>query len=429
MNFTNVAEYINKTMSWWAVVVAAAIVVLAVTLTLLAASMRRTSVLARSRAKYDDKLRRTSAGARAAFSRDTPRLDTVGDADLIRLADAAVAGVDDAYDSAGRLVRGTRPRVDVAIDAYEELRYRGNGARIREHALLLRHGIPGFDHVVNATRAERLEAEAGLPAVVAVDERQRYATTEQRIVADMRRRGSNVRVAAAVVRDDPQNSHDSGVTRSVAASIARLWSGGDRPDAARGTEEVRRWLEAPGNGLSDDRRRAAEVALDAVCRNTEPLSTTVLTEPEVLALVWDRIHAGENVENRDALRSNLLTELSEMAQHGMSVCTSGRVARLLGTLDGVDDEVAIKPDWALNAEMMNRASAVRERALAAADAETRAAIDALDPTVAQVALYDGFAAFVKAEIRDALRRDYADAGVLSREALDRRIDVWIDGVM
>lgn len=231
------------------------------------------------------------------------------------------------------------------------------------------------------------------------------------------------------IRSDAHNTHDSGVTRTVKASVDRLRESVgdavlDRGDLSRAVRDLVRTADVP-----EDKRAKAAKALDAIERNDHAMSAAGITEVELLGLVWARIHHADNEDSRGVLRENLVDELAEAVENGKAVCASGRFSRVLDTLNGTDALVDIKPKWALSQEMIAKAGATyREKVDALSDAD-REAVEALDPTPEQAAVAEKFAADVKTELMDGFDRDYVAPGIMTREALEVETSKWLDAVV
>lgn len=470
-----------------------ALVASAIAIFLLIVVVTRSSPTARSsrsRSLHDRELRRKINDDTESMKRVEDLASTESYADktieeLKHIAAVCHDGVDDVFSSRGALVLGRDAAPDKALRAYEELVRRGDHSRLKQHILLLQWGVPGHEHVIDRVRAAEIErimdglgpgvggpmsdgiavrygyevsASASFsqtpwsgptlsaPAVTttaapAVTTTAPPAATTTLPAANSK---SSVRrthgedawigvvpvvAAGPVVADDKHNAHDSGVTKTVAASIkAILARAGDDVDVDVHTALRRLRDHVSASDASEDRKRNAVEALNAIERNDHPVSATdnLMTESELIATVWTRIHAADNAQNADALRSNLVMELSEMIQHGKPVCTSGRITRIVGALDGVDDAVRIKPKWALQKEMVDKAGALYAKKVAALDAREAADIEALNPTPEQQVAYDGFLRGVKDEIRAEFTRAYVDDKVMTADELEAEMSKWID---
>ncbi len=239
-------------------------------------------------------------------------------------------------------------------------------------------------------------------------------------------RAQNVGGAAQDV-GDRQNVHDSTVTRTVAASVNRLRNqSGSSSDTGSSLSEIRNLIKRAD--VSPDKRDTANQALDSIERNNQLNSATGITETELLQLVWERLHHQDNAENQKALRENLVDELSACVENGGAVCSTGRFTHILGTLNGVDDAVDIRPGWALSKELVEKAGVMYRERIAALAEEDRVAVEAADPTEAQQVRNEEVMDTVRKDLRDDFKRSYVDAGIMTQEGLDVELNKWIDHI-
>ena len=184
-----------------------------------------------------------------------------------------------------------------------------------------------------------------------------------------------------VPRSDSQNVHDSGIVRSIAVSLSKLpephLSMTDALGAAR--------------RICANRSDAIRV-IDAMERNTTPLTSLGITEAEVLRKVVSRIERADSEEKRQNMADMLAIELQACADG--DTCTSGRVARVVDSLSALDDGVVLKPSWVIRQEMMSTASTMGE---AAYDGET---------------------------LRQKLMDVYVKPGLVTEEFVDAELATW-----
>lgn len=226
---------------------------------------------------------------------------------------------------------------------------------------------------------------------------------------------------------DRQNVHDSTVTKTVSASVGRLRNQCDNTiDTASSMSDIRDMIRCAD--ISDDKRATANLALESIERNDQLNHAAGITETELLKLVWNRLHHRDNHENREALRENLVDELSACVENGGTVCSTGRFTHILGTLNGVDDVVDIKPGWALSKELVERAGVLYKDRIGALADEDRAAVEAQDPSREQQTRNDEIMDTVRKDLRDDFKRAYVDAGIMTQEGLDVELNKWIDHI-
>jgi hypothetical protein len=143
------------------------------------------------------------------------------------------------------------------------------------------------------------------------------------------------------VKNDSQNVHDHVLVRSVKSELDKL-KGGSTSDGNN------------INSLYKELNPKQAHTLHKMLAGTTPVSSFEMSEYDILNTVWNRINHPDNIKNREELIKALKFQLED----GYDMCTMGRVVRVLQTLEGIDDTVAIKPQWAINNEMNNTASRI-----------------------------------------------------------------------
>ena len=226
---------------------------------------------------------------------------------------------------------------------------------------------------------------------------------------------------------DRQNVHDSTVTKTVTASVDRLRNQNDGTlDAASSISDIREAIRRAD--ISPDKRANANLALDSIERNDQLNSSSGITETELLRLVWNRVHHGDNSANQLALQENLVDELSACVEMGGTVCSTGRFTHILGALNGVDEVVDIKPGWALSKELVEKAAVMYRDKINTLSEEDRMAVEAVDPTKEQQAKNDEIMDLVRSDLRGDFKHAYVDAGIMTQEGLDVELNKWIDHI-
>jgi len=82
-----------------------------------------------------------------------------------------------------------------------------------------------------------------------------------------------------------------------------------------------------------------------------------ISEKSSLKLVWEKINNSSDM--KENLVETLAKQLSSTIENGHVVCSSGKITRIMSTLDGFSNEVA-RPMWALREEIGNKAAKIRE---------------------------------------------------------------------
>lgn len=204
------------------------------------------------------------------------------------------------------------------------------------------------------------------------------------------------RDAVPITRDryqavsDSQNTHDSAVVRSVAASLKQISSStGDR-SVQDSIKEIHQEIQQRFEGKE---RSEMIVLLERMGKNQVFLDAFDAREGEVLHRVW---LASRKDDNR---RDMFFTKLREIQKE--NPCTVGRVARLVDSLNGLDERIQIKPAWVLRQEWLHRASK-------------------------EYATYTDEKVPFSSHMKSLLRKEYVDQGLATDKMLSEEIDSWGD---
>lgn len=164
-------------------------------------------------------------------------------------------------------------------------------------------------------------------------------------------------------KNDLQNVHDSGVTNIIRKNLTTLKKNNlldtdkneDENNTTK-TDVLYSILEHPD--LSESIKGNVVVVLDNL-NNKEKHGTFDVTEEEALSLVWNEVKN----ENDDLKKSNMIeilaNQLGSSIENGHIVCSSGKIARIIGTLDGLNNNITpSRPVWAIREEISNLAAKI-----------------------------------------------------------------------
>lgn len=98
--------------------------------------------------------------------------------------------------------------------------------------------------------------------------------------------------------------------------------------------------------------------LDTISKRAH--STLRESEHDALCRVWARIQSMPP-EPRAGAVETLALQLASAIERGHVVCSTGKIARIVGTLDGLTDDATLAPLWAVREEMMRLAASIRAR--------------------------------------------------------------------
>jgi hypothetical protein len=176
--------------------------------------------------------------------------------------------------------------------------------------------------------------------------------------------------AAVPRREDPQNVHDHGVSAATRANLAALQAavgqaadGGEAAAAAAEARDLAEVRAVVARLPAGELRQDAERVLDALTAATH--GTFGVSERAALALVWRAIARRSGSEARKgALVETLARQLASAVEHGHVVCSTGKIARIVGALDGTGvmgaAAEAARPMWAVRDEIATLAARVRD---------------------------------------------------------------------
>jgi len=153
-----------------------------------------------------------------------------------------------------------------------------------------------------------------------------------------------------VILTDAQNVHDHALTRGLHKALT------DLPGGADALEEVAmRILES--ETTPSTKADAIEVLYTL---GTADHSTLRISERRALDKVWARIKDLPETQREDA-SAILVTQLASGVEQGSVVCSTGKIARIMSTLDGItEDPPSLKPMWAIREELGTMAARLRD---------------------------------------------------------------------
>jgi hypothetical protein len=217
-----------------------------------------------------------------------------------------------------------------------------------------------------------------------------------------------------LIHNDPQNVHDSGITRHLEKAINMLDKSNPHPRPwSEISYEISHFLEDSGN---DDALDVFNYLVTAEMTH----GLTGKTELQILGLVWERIHAPVNRQDMEALKNSLLEQLADCQEDGQVLCGSGRITRIVQSLEELDAEhiVDLKPLWAVKGEIANYFGLYVEKIRKQAPKKYIDAVDALTRTPEQETLANRFNTCLRHNIDEKLNKTYIETNLLDRTQLD-----------
>lgn len=230
----------------------------------------------------------------------------------------------------------------------------------------------------------------------------------------------------AINANDAHNTHNSQVVSTVGLSLKKLREeiGGAIESASDSLRDIRKYIS---NLRTCDKKNDALKTLDTIERNIIPISGIGMTETEALNLVWNRINSSKHKDNQENIKEMLYDRLADAQEHGHSVCATGRLERIVDSLNTFDEAVAIKPTYVIVQEMMDKAAKVRS--------DFFQNYENLNGQPARKKTEEGTSVDqnivdqnLKETITETLRRDYVDSGIMTDMKFQTEVNKWINDI-
>lgn len=209
---------------------------------------------------------------------------------------------------------------------------------------------------------------------------------------------------------DPQNVHDSSVAASIRENIKSIVSeqGPKKPyDRAKLIDDVMAKLRTTGMTKQNE-KKAFKVLVSLV---PDMISSIGCSQVDVLNATFNKINSVKDEKVKNNLFESLGKNLSSGVERGHVVCSSGRIGRIITTLEGVpEEELGTKlqkaiPIDAVRIEIASLASKIRTDVMAEASEEERINYDVSDTSRLTDIMKDRFDSEVKKTYVDGLHLD------------------------
>lgn len=174
------------------------------------------------------------------------------------------------------------------------------------------------------------------------------------------------------------------------------------------------------SSLQEEEKRNVIDVFNKMGSNNRKHSRLNINETELLDLTLKRIDDPINLNNRQNLIDNLLLNMSSGVEKSFPVCSTGRMMRVLGSLDKTDAEniVELKPSWALDEELSTIVGTIRDNNLNKCNSTIKEKYDNGDDDNEIQNLIDN----IKNDVRNKCLNDYVNSGILSNEELELKLE-------
>lgn len=220
------------------------------------------------------------------------------------------------------------------------------------------------------------------------------------------------------VKNDKQNTHNSGIVASIMSSIKKLKDTTvlkmDIPESLKQirdyiTTETERKQEIKSNALKTlDKMEIA----DADIKGNSELN--------VLNTVWNKI-SGYNQQDSYNAKYNLMNNMSEAVENEKVVCATGRLERVVDSLNLIDEDVIIKPDWIFKREILDSAGVIRSGLYSELSPEEKNVVNTLTPNYTDSLFQSSFDSRFKDTLYQKVDVDYISKDLMTKVKADNYI--------
>ena len=159
------------------------------------------------------------------------------------------------------------------------------------------------------------------------------------------------------IMNDAHNVHDSGI---IGSARRRLQALPHAPESCR--DSIETYIETDECDVGDDETKALALhALDTLSTDVHD-SLLGMSEMDAASRVWYSVSNDSNGKDR------VVYALASSIEHGMPVCTTGKISRLAASLSSPED---MKPVWAIKQQLYAVASDVRNSCIESASQHDR----------------------------------------------------------
>jgi hypothetical protein len=153
-------------------------------------------------------------------------------------------------------------------------------------------------------------------------------------------------------KNDSQNVHDHAITKTTLSNLENLK---ETTKLENPTQLIKSQIDKLE--LDEKTKTNAIRVIDNLSSNKH--STFNTSEQDTLKMVWNKIQKQESPQLRNNLTETLVKQLASSVEYGHVVCSSGKITRIMSTLDGTLNENVARPMWAIRNELGHLATKIR----------------------------------------------------------------------
>jgi len=239
-------------------------------------------------------------------------------------------------------------------------------------------------------------------------------------VAPKNRRSILESIPKQEIINDSQNVHDHGLQNSAKRIIHHLETA-QNSDPVPSTEHTFETDVAEFKKLTGVMNDDIEMTIDSL--GTTIHSKYDKSEQEVFSMIWNRVKTNPDMVT-------IFTDnLSSAVEDGIVVCSTGKIMRMLSTLDVVDEEIPdLKPTWAIRNELAQMVSSEIQNTLQTFDIAHRNAFNSSNPTEDQQQMVVNVTDKIKENVIERAIESYVKPNILDESVLMFELQVFLNNI-
>ena len=228
------------------------------------------------------------------------------------------------------------------------------------------------------------------------------------------------------INNDSQNVHDHNLLDYAVTGINKLknlYSGNSSNNSNLRDRIVSHLNES---SLQEKQKQNVISVFNKMGTNNKKHSRLNVNELDLLGLTLNRIEDPVNTNSKNNMIENLLLNMSSGVEKNTPVCSTGRMMRVLGALDKTDSEniVELKPSWAVDEELSNIVSSIRDKNLQSSGENIQKKYDEGEEDEEIQNLINN----IKNDVRNKCTGDYVNNGILSNQELELKLEHLFDNL-
>lgn len=222
-----------------------------------------------------------------------------------------------------------------------------------------------------------------------------------------------------VIVNDTQNVHDTSVTSCFKHSVDKLVNKRETKNKL----DINNCISEIINCNNNNNETIKYILEEIKYRRG---GNDYIKELDLLAMVWERINHPTNIKNFEKLKDELIRQLLDcISENGQLVCVTGRMTRILQSLELLDVEeiVSIRPLWAVKNEIAHVCCLFRCKILNKFGNEKLS--DNYNNDKNKI-LTKSVNNIIRRELKRKFKKDYVKSGLLKQEKLNEILKPYLD---